>query len=159
MGITLLHYERDDISNHQLSDFLLNRFFFRSHIKENTKAPRRWLLWREFASDRWFPHTNGQSRKMFPFDDVIMRLSRFNGTTLYLIRSALQVVFRVTIDHLVTCVLRKEFKQLWIKDDILNSWRNNYMYRKLWEAIAYSCHNYKSDLVKPSLIPNWNIDQ
>ena len=32
--------------------------FFRSQIKENTKAPRHWPLWGEFTGDRWIPRTN-----------------------------------------------------------------------------------------------------
>ena len=41
-------------------------------IKENIKAPRHWPLCGEFTGHRWIPRTNGQTRKMFPFDDVIM---------------------------------------------------------------------------------------
>ena len=59
------HNERDSVSNHQPHDCLLNRLF-----KEIIKAPRHWPLCGEFTGDRWiqWPVT----RKMFPFDDVIM---------------------------------------------------------------------------------------
>ena len=38
----------------------------RAHIKENINAPRHWPLCGEF------PHKGPVTRKMFPFDDVIM---------------------------------------------------------------------------------------
>ena len=37
--------------------------FIQAQIKENIKAPRHWPLWGEFTDNR----------KMFPFDDVIMK--------------------------------------------------------------------------------------
>ena len=43
--------------------------FIRVQIKGNIKAPRHWPLWGEFTGDKW-PVT----RKMFPFDDVIIRI-------------------------------------------------------------------------------------
>ena len=36
--------------------------FIQARMKENIKAPRDWALWGEFTG----------TRKMFPFDDVIM---------------------------------------------------------------------------------------
>ena len=46
---------------------------------ENIKAPRYWPLCGEFTGDRWIhrwpvnsPHKGLVTRKMFPFDDVIM---------------------------------------------------------------------------------------
>ena len=41
---------------------------------DKKKAPRHWPLWGEFTGDRWIPsQIKGQvTRKMFPFDDVIM---------------------------------------------------------------------------------------
>ena len=42
-------------------------------MKGNIKAPRHWPLCGEFTGDRWIPRTKGPvTRKMFPFDDVIM---------------------------------------------------------------------------------------
>ena len=36
--------------------------------KENSKAPRHWPLWEEFAGDQWMsPHKGTVMRKMFPF--------------------------------------------------------------------------------------------
>ena len=41
--------------------------------KNNSKAPRHWPLCGEFTEDRWIPlHKWPVTRKMFPFDDVIM---------------------------------------------------------------------------------------
>ena len=53
---------------------LFAQLFIQTQIKENIKAPRHWPLCGEFTGDRWIPRTNGRpvTRKMFPFDDVIM---------------------------------------------------------------------------------------
>ena len=40
--------------------------------KENIKAPFHWPLWGEFTGVRWIPRTKAVTRKMFPFDDIIM---------------------------------------------------------------------------------------
>ena len=39
---------------------LFTQLFIQAQIKENIKAPRRWLLWGEFTGDRWIPRTKGQ---------------------------------------------------------------------------------------------------
>ena len=50
------------------------QLFIQMQIKENIKAPRHWPLYGEFTGDRWIPRTKRPvTRKMFPFDDVIMR--------------------------------------------------------------------------------------
>ena len=49
---------------------LFAQAFIQVHITENTKAPRHWPLWGEFAVDRW--HKGPVTRKMFPFDDIII---------------------------------------------------------------------------------------
>ena len=67
------HNERDGVSNHQPHDCLLNRLF-KAQIKENINAPRYWPLW-GYVIHRWpveSPHKGPVTRKMFPFDDVIM---------------------------------------------------------------------------------------
>ena len=52
---------------------LFTQLFIQMQIKENIKAPRHWPLCGEFTGHRWIPRTNGPgTRKMFPFDDVIM---------------------------------------------------------------------------------------
>ena len=64
--------------------------FVHAKIKENIKAPRHWPLWGESTGDQWIPpHKGPVTRKMFPFDDVILATavafysSRHNyGTTL-----------------------------------------------------------------------------
>ena len=50
------HNERDDISNHQPQDCLLQ-----VQIEENIKAPHHWPLWGEFIGDRWIPHTKASN--------------------------------------------------------------------------------------------------
>ena len=57
--------------------------FVPAQIKGHIKAPRHWLLWGESIGDRWIPITNGSvTRKMFPFDDVIMYIFAFTGDLL-----------------------------------------------------------------------------
>ena len=50
--------------------------FFHAQIKENFKAPRHRPLWGEFIGDRRIPpHKGPVTRKIFPFDDVIIKLT------------------------------------------------------------------------------------
>ena len=66
------HNEHDGVSNHQHHHCLLNRLF-KAQIKENTKAPRQWPLCEEIhRCPVNSPHKGPVTRKMFPFDDVIM---------------------------------------------------------------------------------------
>ena len=55
---------------------LFTKPFVRAQIKENTKAPRHWPLLGEFPGDRWIPRKGSVTRKIFPFDDVIMTLEQ-----------------------------------------------------------------------------------
>ena len=48
---------------------LFNQPFIQTQIKENIKAPRHWPLFRESVNS---PHKWPVTRRMFPFDDVIM---------------------------------------------------------------------------------------
>ena len=62
---------RDGVSNHQPHDCLLNRYS--DADKKNIKAPGHWPLCEEFTGDRRISRTKRPvTRKMFPFDDVIM---------------------------------------------------------------------------------------
>ena len=53
------HNQRDDVSDPQRLDCLLNRLL---QIKENINVPRHWPLWGEFTGDRWIPLIKGQWR-------------------------------------------------------------------------------------------------
>ena len=60
---------------------MFTQLFGQAQIKENIKALRHWPLSREFTGDRWILRTKGPvSRKMFPFDDVIMNYFRGKQT-------------------------------------------------------------------------------
>ena len=59
-----LHNGRDDVPNNRRLNCLLNRFFRRRWKK--IKAQRHWPLWGDS------PHKGPVTRKMYPFDDVIM---------------------------------------------------------------------------------------
>ena len=66
------HNEPDDVSNHQPRDCLLNRLFRRRSKKTSNSASLA-LVW---GIHRWpvnSPRKGPVTRKMFPFDDVIMR--------------------------------------------------------------------------------------
>ena len=65
------HNERDGVSNHQLHDCLLNRLFRRRSKKLQSSASMDFVR----GIHRWpvnSPHKRPVTRKMFPFDDVIM---------------------------------------------------------------------------------------
>ena len=67
------HNDHNGVSNHQPHCCLLS--FIQAQIKENIKAPRHWPLCGEFTGTGEFPAqsaSNQVTRKMFPFDDVIM---------------------------------------------------------------------------------------
>ena len=69
-----------------LASRLFTQAFIQAQMKENIKAPRHWPLWGEFTGDLWI-HKGSVTRKMFPFDDVIMqtyapRVLRFRHASL-----------------------------------------------------------------------------
>ena len=69
------HNGRDGVSNHQPRDCLLNRRFMRRSKKtlDYIKAPRYWPFVRGIhRAPVNSPHKWPVTRKMFPFDDVIM---------------------------------------------------------------------------------------
>ena len=77
--LQLRHNESDGVSNNKPHDCLLNRLF-KAQIKENIKAPRH----------RWpvnSPHKGQVTRKMFPFDDVILNgLVQDYSDSMYVLR-------------------------------------------------------------------------
>ena len=70
------HNERDGISNHRRLDCLLNRLF-RSRSKKTPKVCITGLYRRPVNS----PHQSPGTRKMSPFDDVIMKGGLFSIVT------------------------------------------------------------------------------
>ena len=66
------HSEHDGVSDHQLHDCLFNRFFFQAQSKENIKARCPWLCEGNSPVTDEFTHKGPVTRKMFPFDDVVM---------------------------------------------------------------------------------------
>ena len=68
------HNEPNGVSNHRRLDCLLNRLF---GPRFKIKGLRHWPLW---GIHRWSvnsPHKGPVTRKMFPFDDVIMKILHF----------------------------------------------------------------------------------
>ena len=65
------HNERDGVSNYQPYDCLLNRLFRRRYKKRQSSTSLALVR----GIHRWpvnSPHNGSVTRKMFPFDDVIM---------------------------------------------------------------------------------------
>ena len=72
------HNGRDGVSNHQPHHCLLNRLFRRGSKKHQSSASLAFVL----GIHRWpvnSPHKWQVTRKMFPFDDVIMRYVRMTA--------------------------------------------------------------------------------
>ena len=65
------HNEPDGVSNHQFHDCLLNRLF-RRRSKKTSKLRVTDLCEGNSPMTGEFPHKGPVTRKMFPFDDVIM---------------------------------------------------------------------------------------
>ena len=65
------HNGCDSVSNQQPQD-CFTQPFIQTQIKENIKAPRHWPLWGIHWRPVNSPHKWPVTRKMFPFDDVIM---------------------------------------------------------------------------------------
>ena len=70
------HNYHDDVSNHQPYSCLLNRLF-RRRSKKTSKLRVTGLCVRNSAGPVTSPHKGPVTRKMFPFDDVIMELVGF----------------------------------------------------------------------------------
>ena len=69
------HNERDGVSDHQRLDCLLNRLFMRRHQRKYQSSASLACVW---GIHRWTVnslHKRLVSRKMFPFDEVIMPLA------------------------------------------------------------------------------------
>ena len=93
---------RDGVSNHQPHDCLLSRFF-RRRSKKTSKLRVTGLWVRNSLVTGEFPARWPVTRKMFPFDDVIM----FNHSFLYGVIPEL----RPTID--VASYIPLQFRPLW----------------------------------------------
>ena len=105
---------------------LFTQPFLLVQIKENIKAPRHWLLCGELIH-RWpvnSPRKGPVTRKMFPFDDVIMditygmgatwvniMLERVGNPTLYIPMSVTCFVFRFmySFHHMLVSVEKRTF--------------------------------------------------
>ena len=78
MPLQWRHNEHDGVSNHQLHDCLLNRLF-RRRSKKTSKLRVTGLCAGKSPVNS--PHKWPVTRKMFPFDDVIMRRDRTRLST------------------------------------------------------------------------------
>ena len=72
------HNDRDGVSNHQPHGCLLNRLF-RRRSKKTSKLRVTGLCVGNSPRPMKSPHTGPVTRKMFPFDNVIMELTHLSG--------------------------------------------------------------------------------
>ena len=75
------HNGCDGVSNHQPHDCLLNRLF-KAQFKENIKALRHWPWCGNSPVTVEFPTRRPVTRKMYPFDDVIV-VFHFRSCSVY----------------------------------------------------------------------------
>ena len=107
------HNERDCASNHQLRDCLLNRLF-RRRSKKRSKLRVTGLCAGIHRSPVNSPHKWPVTRKMFPFDDVIMIRSQLTGLgaigqTLRNLKSRcmwneVMICTRIYVDDMCICI-------------------------------------------------------
>ena len=143
------HNDHDSVSNHQPHDCLLNRLF-RRRSKKTSKLCVTGLCVGNSPGPVNSPHKGPVTRKMVPFDDVIMMPSSQNGvrlhneisftgmtTFLYRIRSLDAspiysfVLHYVIWDICILNTLRPRQNCRYIPDDIFNqfSWMKMYGFR------------------------------
>ena len=72
------HSDHDDVSNHQPHGCLLNRLFRRRSKKTSKLRVTGFFVWNSPGPVN-SPHKGPVTRKMFPFDDVIMVTKFFPG--------------------------------------------------------------------------------
>ena len=77
------HNEHDGVSNHQTHGYLLNRLF-RRRSKKTSKLRVTGLCAGNSPGPLTSPHKGPVTRKMFPFDDVIMSRLDVYPQTIYL---------------------------------------------------------------------------
>ena len=68
--------DHDGVSNHQPHGCLLNRLF-RRRSKKTSQLRVTGLCVENSPGPVYFPHKGPVTRKMFPFDDVIMKYDKF----------------------------------------------------------------------------------
>ena len=93
------HNERNSVSKSQASR-LFTQSFIKAQIKESTKAPRHWPFVR--GIHRWLvnsPHKEPVTRKMCPFDDVIMLHSVCALSWFVVVRYRLNLTFKISYWH------------------------------------------------------------
>ena len=126
------HNGCDGVSNHQPYDCLFNRLF-KAQIKENIKAPRHWPLCGEFTGGPVnSPHKGPVTRKMFPFDDVIM----WYGTGSVVSKTATSWTVNLYDDFLLP-VTSGALQLTWF--NFFPAWISNYLPCNVWMKLLISC--------------------
>ena len=125
------HNKRVCVWNHQPHDCLINRLF-KAQMKENIKALRHWPLCGEFTGDRWIPCTKGPvTRKIFPFDDVIVEKKHTSNHSLY---SCIRKI-NANVTHLVTEDMYTMYHAL-IEFKHHGAWCHWMCWRVLWKHVT-----------------------
>ena len=104
--------------------------FVQAQIKENIKAPRHWPSWGNSPVTSEFPAKGTVTRKMFPFDDAIMK-------TFSIIYICSQ------INTLLSIVLSNWQGLTWYP-----GMKSNYTHYKVWDEINYQSSNFNGATVE-----------
>ena len=104
------HNDHDSVSNHQHHECLLNRSF-RRRSKKTSKLRVTGLCVGNSPGPVNSPHKGPVTRKMFPFDDVIMALRLFHNTW-----RAAQMSFCAVVDSLMMCVKWRIYSSVCVRN-------------------------------------------
>ena len=106
---------------------LFTQSFIQTQIKENIKAPRHWPLCGEFTGT---PPKGPVTRKMFPFDDVIMILVRINHLWWPPLHAA--------------CFTRTTWKHVWRQEPLPHLFPGD---SNLWARVCHSLKVHRAILL------------
>ena len=120
--------ERDGVSNHQPHDCLLKRLF-RRKSKKRSKLCVTGLV---RGIHRWpvnFPHKRPTTRKMFPFDDVIMHWLRIHPITWK--QHQMNTFLHILRNNVVTIITHSLALSSWLSGWIASTSRDALWFGKL----------------------------
>ena len=147
------HNECDGVSNYRPHDCLL-KHVFKAKIKANIKAPRYWPLCGEFTGDRWIPHTNWPvMRKMFPFDDVIMKNTFIHTHITWMHCMVCGSIYDYSNSVSIRFYEVKNWIMGWMPWYICHNEQTSESEVADWEALIFQTSNMASALVRTTCLP------
>ena len=123
------HNDHDGVSNHQPHGCLLNRLF-RRRSKKTSKLRVTGLCAGNSPGPVNSPHKGPVTRKMFPFDDVIMRLiyhTSQQALITYPWQNKARVIFMGMFQDIFFCGLLT----------LISEWPSNFIHYKVRGVISY----------------------